>query len=35
MRKRERWARRLLPLLPFLLLVCATLVAVYHVRVYW
>jgi hypothetical protein len=35
MRKRERLAQWLLPVLPFLLLVCATLVAIYHVRVYW
>lgn len=34
MKRLKRWARHLIPLLPFIFLVCAVLVAVYHIQTY-
>ncbi len=34
MKRLKRWTQQLLPLLPFILLICAVLVAVYHIRTY-
>ena len=34
MKRLKRWAQRLIPLLPFIILICAVLVAVYHVQTY-